>query len=222
MPGSDAVLTCSAPSKRTSSYASSEINQSPRSRADGGDGLDVFSRQHAAGRVVRRVDVDRPRPRRDRGFELRQVVAPAEILVQPARHRRAARRLDVAHARRPFRIRNDHLVAGFEERLADEKRPWIPPVVTITRRATAPGSDSVAAVSRRADRAAVARRSSAGSGCGSSSMAACIARFTVSGASKLTSPWSRRNGSLTEYIMSRIRMMPEKGTESRSLPTFRV
>jgi hypothetical protein len=49
-------------------------------------------------------------------------------------------------------------------------------------------------------------------------MARCIAVFTVSGASKLTSPWSRRNGSLTLYIMSRMRMMPENGTLSRNCP----
>ena len=39
-------------------------------------------------------------------------------------------------------------------------------------------------------------------------------RLTVSGASKLTSPWSSRNGFSTPYIMSRMRMMPEKGMES--------
>ena len=52
------------------------------------------------------------------------------------------------------------------------KRPWIPPVVTIrsSRRRDRDPID-VAAVFRRADRAAAARRSSAGSGCGSSSIA---------------------------------------------------
>jgi hypothetical protein len=34
------------------------------------------------------------------------------------------------------------------------------------------------------------------------------------GALKLTSPWSSRNGRSTEYIMSRMRMMPESGTAS--------
>src|SRR5215472_53024 len=41
------------------------------------------------------------------------------------------------------------------------------------------------------------------------------ASLTEAGASKLTSPWSRRNGRSTVYIMSRMRMMPENGTESR-------
>src|SRR5919112_5206846 len=49
-------------------------------------------------------------------------------------------------------------------------------------------------------------------------MARCIAALTVSGESKLTSPWSRRYGSFTVYIMSRMRMMPEKGTLSRKVP----
>src|SRR5436190_16786406 len=53
-------------------------------------------------------------------------------------------------------------------------------------------------------------------------MARRIAALTVSGASKLTSPWSRRNGSLTEYIMSRMRMMPENGTVSRNAPMGRM
>src|SRR5205823_5140169 len=53
-------------------------------------------------------------------------------------------------------------------------------------------------------------------------MAPRMAAFTVSGASKLTSPWSRRNGSLTLYIMSRMRMMPENGTVSRNWPIRRM
>src|ERR1022692_1788878 len=43
------------------------------------------------------------------------------------------------------------------------------------------------------------------------------ASLTDCGASKLTSPWSSRKGRSTEYIMSRMRMMPEKGTSSRYL-----
>src|SRR6185436_12542153 len=52
-------------------------------------------------------------------------------------------------------------------------------------------------------------------------MARFIAALTLSGASKLTSPWSRRNGSLTLYIMSRMRMMPENGMVSRNWPMVR-
>src|SRR5690606_12580991 len=46
-------------------------------------------------------------------------------------------------------------------------------------------------------------------------MALVSAFLTDGGASKLTSPWSSRKGLSTEYIMSRMRMMPEKGTVSR-------
>src|SRR5215471_18579832 len=53
-------------------------------------------------------------------------------------------------------------------------------------------------------------------------MARRIAALTVSGESKLTSPWSRRKGSLTPYIMSRMRMMPENGMSSRNWPTTRI
>src|SRR5262245_49230871 len=49
-------------------------------------------------------------------------------------------------------------------------------------------------------------------------MARRIAALTVSGASKLTSPWSSLKGRSTAYIMSRMRMMPEKGTRSRYSP----
>ena len=42
---------------------------------------------------------------------------------------------------------------------------------------------------------------------------AAHAALTVSGASKLTSPWSSLNGLSTAYIMSRMRMMPEKGRD---------
>jgi hypothetical protein len=48
-----------------------------------------------------------------------------------------------------------------------------------------------------------------------SAIACAIPSFTDCGASKLTSPWSSLNGRSTAYIMSRMRMIPEKGTESR-------
>ena len=48
-----------------------------------------------------------------------------------------------------------------------------------------------------------------------------IAALTVSGASKLTSPWSSLKGRSTAYIMSRMRMIPEKGTRSRYSPMSR-
>ena len=73
-----------------------------------------------------------------------------------------------------------------------------------------------AQLSRRADRGAAAARWSAGSasGCRRSRCAIAVLH-RLSGASKLTSPWSSLNGRSTAYIMSRIRMIPEKGTESR-------
>src|SRR4051812_18526845 len=46
-------------------------------------------------------------------------------------------------------------------------------------------------------------------------MARAIPFFTVSGESKLTSPWSRRYGLSSANIISRMRMMPDRGTPSR-------
>ena len=69
---------------------------------------------------MRRVDVDRFRPRRDRRCQFREVIAPAETLVKTARHRDATRRANVAHARRPLGIGNDHLIARFEQGLAHD------------------------------------------------------------------------------------------------------
>ncbi len=45
------------------------------------------------------------------------------MLVKGTRHRDALRGDDTPDARRPFRVRNDHLVVGLEQRLADDVEP---------------------------------------------------------------------------------------------------
>ncbi len=86
---------------------------------DGGDALQIGARQDAAARVVRRVDVEHLRARRDRLLELVEVVPPAERLVQRTADRHAVRRQHVPDGGRPLRIGHDHLVARLEQRLHD-------------------------------------------------------------------------------------------------------
>ena len=81
------------------------------------EALDVFAGQHAARRVVRRIQVEHARLRRDRLFDFVDVPAEAQVFAQRHLHRLAARGLDHRHGRRPFRIGNDHFVAGLEQRV---------------------------------------------------------------------------------------------------------
>ena len=85
-----------------------------------GDAFEVGAGQDAAGRIVRRVDVDRAGRRGDARLQLVEVEAPVETLVQRATHRTGLRGEHVAGARRPRRVRQDHFVAGLEQGLADE------------------------------------------------------------------------------------------------------
>ena len=110
------------------------------------------------------------------------------MLVQRTRHRHRVRRLDVPRGGRPLRIGDDDLVSGLEQCLAQDVEGM-----------DAAGRDHH--LVGAADRRAVLRSQLVGKQVEQvrqtgglevvslfSSMARCIARFTVSGASKLTSP----------------------------------
>ena len=120
MSGSDAGLTCSR-AVEDDVLVGLVRDQPELALPDNrGDAFEVGAGQDAAGRIVRRVDVDRAGRRRDARLELVEVEAPVETLVQRATHRTGLRGEHVAGARRPRRVRQDHFVAGLEQRLADE------------------------------------------------------------------------------------------------------
>ncbi len=84
--------------------------------------LEILPGQHAAGRVVRRVEIQDARLRRDRLLDVRDVPAPADVFTERHLHGHTTRLLDDRHGRRPLGIGNDHFIAGLEDRLEDREQ----------------------------------------------------------------------------------------------------
>ena len=78
------------------------------------DLLELRSREHPAGRVVRRVDEDRARPRRDRGAQLVWVEAPLRR-VQRHRHQPRAGHRRGGRVGVVGRVEGEHLLAGLAQ-----------------------------------------------------------------------------------------------------------
>ena len=126
----------------------------------------VVGRPRRAGRVVRRVDENRARARRDRAPHLVPVHRVIRI-AQADEHRRAAAQANHRHVRVVARLEQHHLVAGLHE--GGQRREQARPSRRTSRRLRSSGRTSARTAARpspRCPRAAPARRASARTGCG--------------------------------------------------------
>ena len=95
-------------------------------REDLGDRVEIARAQHAAGRIVRRVENQQPRLRRDLRFELGRIEREVARLAQVDRHRHRAVGDDLRFVDRKSGDRIDHFVAGAvvgdrRDRVGDER-----------------------------------------------------------------------------------------------------
>src|SRR6266851_7514193 len=85
------------------------------------DEVDVFLRQHAAGRVLRSVDDDHSCPRRDERRELVEVHAKRALFAQPHRLRHSSDEVHLRRVRGIAGVGQDHLVSRLDGREQGEE-----------------------------------------------------------------------------------------------------
>ncbi len=190
IPGSVAIGTW-APSKTMCSYTSSVTTSRSRSTHRAAMRLELLAREHAPGRVVRRVEDEEAGLRPDRGRERGRV--------QPELRRRQGHDLGLRQGERDARavgvvegLEDERLVAAVEQR-GERRRDRLGGAGVdrdLLGRVVVDAVEALLVVGHRLLRAR-ARPASGRTGCGRPRTASTAARSTKSGPSKSGKPWPR-------------------------------